>query len=127
EVIGAGIAGLEEIRVKRPQQWNIRSIEPYDALVALVDVSMPAHRRREDQVALAHVAAPAIDDRRRAVGAGGKADGGEGMTVRAGAIAGIEHGKGRDQVAGGDGLAPERGIDQNKRAALDVVDRDLAN
>ena len=126
ELVGLGIAGLEEIGVELANQRDVGGVEPDDAMVALVDVAVPAHRRREDQIALMHVAAAAVDDRGGAVGAGGKADRREGVPVRPRAVAGIEHGEGRDQVRGRHRLAAERRVDQDQRAPLDIVDRHFA-
>ena len=106
-------------------QRNVGGVEPDDAVVALVDVAVPAHRRRQDQIALVHVAAPAVDDGGRALGARGKADRREGVAVRPRPVAGIEHGEGGDQVVGRHRLAAERRVDQDQRAPLDIVDRHL--
>src|SRR5436190_490162 len=53
---------LEETRIKGADGRHVRRVEPYGAPRALVDVAMPAHRRREDEVALLHLAATAVDD-----------------------------------------------------------------
>ena len=104
-------------------QRNVGGVEPDDAVVALVDVAVPAHRRRQDQIAVMHVAAAAVDDGGGALGARRKADRREGVPVRPRPVAGIEHGEGRDQVGGRHRLAAERRIDQDQRAPLDIVDR----
>ena len=123
ELVGLGIARLEEIGVELADQRNVGGVEPDDAVVAVVDVAVPAHRRRQDQIAVVHVAAPAVDDGGRAFGARRKPDRREGVAMRPRPVAGIEHGEGRDQVGGRHRLAAERRIDQDQRAALDVVDR----
>src|SRR5262249_15970094 len=70
-------------------------------------VAVPAHGRSENEIAFAHVAAAAVDDCGRAVGAGGEADRREGVPVQACAVARIEHGEGRYQVRGRHRLACE--------------------
>ena len=126
ELVGLGIAGLEEIGVELANERNVGGVEPDDAVVAVVDMAVPAHRRRQDQIALVHVAAAAVDDGGGALGARGEADRREGVPVRPRAVAGIEHGEGRDQVRGRHRLAAERRVDQDQRAPLDVVDRHFA-
>ena len=96
-------------------------------MIALVDVAVPAHRRRQDEIALLHVAAAAVDDGCGALGLRREADGGEGVAMRPRAVAGIQHGECGDQVRGRHGLAAEGRIDQDQGAALDVLDRDLAD
>src|ERR1043166_6917878 len=125
EVVRARVARLEEMRVEPADQRHVGGIEPDDASAALVDVTVPAHGRREDEVALAHLAAPAIDDCGGAVCLGGEADRRAGVTMRAGAVAGLEHGEGREHGARGRGLAADTRRGENERAALDVVDRDF--
>ena len=113
--------------VDRADERHVGGVEPDDAMVALVDVAVPAHRRGEDEVAVLHLAAPAIDDGRRAVGAGGEADGRAGVAVRACAVARLQHGEGGEQGAGGGRFGAEGRMRHDQRAALDVVDRDLAD
>ena len=115
------------MRVDRADQRHVGGVEPDDAMVALVDMAVPAHRRGEDEVAVLHLAAPAVDDRRRAVRAGGEADGRAGMAVRAGAVARLQHGEGGEQRAGGGRFRAEGRMRHDQRAALDVVDRDFAD
>src|SRR5262249_56736373 len=112
---------------ERAQQRNVGGVEPDDTVIALVDVPVPAHRRRENEITLAHRAAAAVDDRRGAVGARSEADGREGVTMWARAVSGIEDGKGRNQIAGGHRLAGKGRVDENERAAFDVVDGDLVH
>src|SRR5688500_4594703 len=79
EFAGTGVTRLEEISVEAADQRDICGVEPDDTLVARVDMPVPAHRRREDQIAVAHFAAAAIDDGCRAVRAGGETDRREGV------------------------------------------------
>ena len=127
ELVGLGIAGLEEIGVELANERNVGRVEPDDAVVAVVDMAVPAHRRRQDQVAVMHVAAAAVDDGGGALGARREADRREGVPVRPRAVAGIEHGEGRDQVGGRHRLAAERRVHQDQRAPLDIVDRHLGD
>src|SRR5262245_44957407 len=113
--------------VDRADQRHIGGIEPDDAVIAFVDVAVPNHRRGQDQVASFHLATPAVDDGHRAVRARGEADRRAGMTVRAGALAGVEHGEGREQRARGRGFRPEGRMRHDQRAAFDVVDRHFAD
>ena len=96
--LALGSPGSKKLASSWRMQRNVGGIEPDDAVVALVDVAVPAHRRRQDQVAVMHVAAAAVDDRGGALGARRKADRREGVPVRPRAVAGIEHGEGGDQV-----------------------------
>ena len=122
-----GSPGLEEMRIDRADQRHVGSIEPDDAMVAFVDVSVPAHRRREDQVAVVHLAAPSIDDGGGAFRPGGKPDGRAGVTMRARAIARLEDREGGEQRAGRSGVVAEGRMRHDQRAPLDVVDRHLAD
>src|SRR6185369_7166479 len=51
-------AGLEKARVERADRRHVGGIEPDRASLAAVDVPVPAHRRREDEIAVLHLAAP---------------------------------------------------------------------
>src|SRR5262245_42142628 len=62
ELLILPVARLEEARFEVGDERNIRGVEPICAVVRLIDVAMPAHRRREDEIALLHLAAPAVDD-----------------------------------------------------------------
>ena len=108
ELVAARIARLEEMRVDRADERHVGGVEPDDAVIALVDVAVPAHRRRQDQVAVLHLAAAAVDDGGGAVGAGGETDGGAGVAVRTGAVARLQHREGGEHRAGGGGFARRR-------------------
>ncbi len=125
EALVLALARLEETRVERADGRHVGGVEPHRAPSALVDVAVPAHRRRQHQVALLHLAAAAVDDGDRALGARGEADRGGGVPVRHRLVAGLEHRKGADQVLGSDGRAVERRVREDQRAALDVLDRDF--
>ena len=115
------------MRVDRADERHVGGVEPDDAMIALVDVAVPAHRRSEDQVALLHLAAASVDDGGGAVGAGGEADRRAGVTVRAGAVARLQHREGGEHGAGGGGFRAEGRMRHDQRAPLDVVDRHLAD
>ena len=110
------------MRVKRADERHVGGIEPDDAVVALVDVAVPDHRRGEDQVARLHLAAAAVDDGHRTFRAGGEADCRAGVTVRAGALAGVEHGEGGEHCARGRGFRTEGRMRHDQRPPLDIVD-----
>ncbi len=74
-----------------------------------------------------HFAAPAVDDGGGAIRARGKADRRPGVAMRARAVAGLQHREGGEQRAGRSGVVTEGRMRHDQRAALDVVDRDLAD
>src|SRR5262249_22336657 len=113
--------------IDRADEWHVRGVEPDDAMVAFVDVAMPDHGRRENEVARLHLTSAPIDDGHRTLGAGGEADGSTGMPVRPGAVAGIEHGERRKQCAGRGRLLSECRMRHDQRAPLDVVDGHFAD
>ena len=114
------------MRIDGADERHVGGVEPDDAMVAFVDVAVPAHRRGEDEVAFFHFTASTIDDGGGAVGAGGKTYRRSGVAVRAGAVARLQHGEGGEQRGGGRGFRAEGRMRHDQRAALDV-DRDLAD
>src|SRR5258708_16280614 len=75
-------ARLAEARIERADGRHVRRVEPDGALRTLVDVAVPAHRRRQHQVAFLHLAAPAVDDGDGALGTGREADCRRGVAMR---------------------------------------------
>src|ERR1700728_4145830 len=98
ELIGIWVTRLEEIGIEATAEWNIRSGEPDDTVIGLVDMAVPAHRECQDEIALMHVATSAIDDGSRTLGASGKANRRECVSMRPRPVARIQHRKGGDQV-----------------------------
>src|ERR1700728_2682097 len=72
ELIGIWVARLEEIGIEATDKRNIRGVEPDDTVIGLVDMAVPAHRGRQDEIALVHIATSAVDDGSRALGTSGK-------------------------------------------------------
>src|SRR3982751_1907356 len=61
---------LEKAGVQCADGWHVGGVEPYGAPGTLIDVAMPAHRRCQHQVTLAHGAAPSVDDGEGTLGTG---------------------------------------------------------
>src|SRR5260370_32695914 len=95
--------------------------------MVFVEVAVPYEGGGKDEVARLHLATPAVDDGDWPLRARGETDRRAGMTVRAGALAGVEHGEGGEQRARGRRFRAEGRMRHDQRAAFDVIDRHLAD
>jgi hypothetical protein len=67
-------------------------------VITFIDMAVPAHRRGEDQIAVVHIAAPAVDDRGCSLCSRGEADRRERVAVWPRPIARIKNGEGGNEV-----------------------------
>ena len=106
-----GSPGSKKCALTARMQRHVGGVEPDDAVVALVDMAVPAHRRGEDQVAVLHLAARPLT-MVAAPSAGWRSGWPRRCGDAGGPVARIEHGEGAEQGAGGRRFrAPKAGCD----------------